>query len=35
MIRLIIGIALIILLIYHWDIIDKAFVAFMERIAGT
>ncbi len=34
MIKLIIGIALIILLVYHWELIDKAFVKFLENVAG-
>ncbi len=32
MIRLIIGIALLILVVYHWDIIDQAFVRVMRGI---
>jgi len=34
LIKLIIGIALLVLVVYHWDLIDKAFVGVMERLAG-
>jgi len=34
LVGLVIGVAFLVLTVYHWDLIDKAFVNFMEKIAG-
>ncbi len=31
---LVIGISALVLVIYHWDLIDQAFVSFLEKVIG-
>lgn len=34
LVGLVLGIATIVLLVYHWDIIDKAFVNIITKLGG-